>query len=183
MADMEKLSFLKLRASYGVVGNNNVGNYTQYSNVSITNNVVFNGAQHGGAAITGIQNKDLGWETTKQIDVGLDVALFDNRLSFTYDYYTKKTTDLLYNVDVPQESGFSNISANLGEFKFWGHEVTLSSKNLVGDLKWDTDFNISFNRNEAVSLIPGVDRLYAGELTEQLQCRENLLVSFTEWTG
>ncbi|WP_321373078.1 TonB-dependent receptor [uncultured Draconibacterium sp.] len=162
MADMEKLSFMKLRASYGVVGNNNVGNYTQYSNVSITNNVVFNGAQHGGAAITGIQNKDLGWETTKQIDVGIDVALFDNRLSFTYDYYTKRTTDLLYNVDVPQESGFSNISANLGEFKFWGHEITLASKNLVGDLKWDTDFNISFNRNEAVSLIPGVDRLYAG---------------------
>ena len=162
MADSETLSFLKLRASYGVVGNNNVGNYTQYANVSITNNVVFNGSQAGGAAITGIQNKDLGWETTKQIDVGVDVALFDNRLSFTYDYYNKRTTNLLYNVDVPQESGFSNISANLGEFKFWGHEVTLNSKNLVGELKWDTDFNISFNRNEAVALIPGVDRLYAG---------------------
>lgn len=162
MADTEPISFLKLRASYGVVGNNNIGNYTQYANVSITNNVVFNGVQFGGAAVTGIENQALGWETTRQIDVGVDIGLFDDRVAFTYDYYTKNTTNLLYDVDVPQESGFTNISANLGEFKFWGHEFTLNSRNLVGDFRWTTDFNISFNRNEAVSLIPGVDRLYDG---------------------
>ncbi len=162
MDKVEALSLLKLRASYGVVGNNNIGNYTQYANVSITNNVVFNGTQAGGAAVSGIENKNLGWETTKQIDIGVDLSLFSNRIAFTYDFYNKNTTNLLYNVDVPQESGFTNISANLGEFKFWGHEFTLKTQNLVGKLRWITDFNISFNRNEAVSLIPGVDRLYGG---------------------
>nr|WKN34844.1 TonB-dependent receptor [Tunicatimonas sp. TK19036] len=162
MSDANPVSFLKLRGSYGVVGNNNIGNYTQYANVSITNNVVYNGVPASGSAVVGIENKGLGWETTRQIDVGLDVGLLDDRITFTYDYYTKNTTNLLYNVDVPQESGFTNISSNLGEFKFWGHEFTLNSRNLTGELRWTTDFNISFNRNQAVSLIPGVDRLYDG---------------------
>ena len=69
-----------------------------------------------------------------------------------YDYYTKITDGLLFNVPVPTYTGFSNFQANIGKLKFWGHEFTLSSQNLVGDFKWSTDFNISFNRNKVEKL-------------------------------
>ncbi|UZR96843.1 SusC/RagA family TonB-linked outer membrane protein [Chondrinema litorale] len=158
----EKISFLKARASYGIIGNNNIGNYTQYAAVSTTTNAVFGSTVAPGASITSIGNNQLGWETTKQFDIGFDLGLFDDRITFTYDYYKKNTTNLLYNVTVPQESGFETINANVGEFEFWGHEVTINSNNLTGNFKWKTDFNISFNDNRVVALSDGVDRLYGG---------------------
>ena len=65
-----------------------------------------------------------------------------------YDYYNKKVDGLLYQVDIPRASGFSNIYSNIGDYKAWGHEITLQSRNLVGDFKWTTNLNIAFNRNE-----------------------------------
>src|SRR5690606_15662476 len=83
-----------------------------------------------------------------------------NRISFTYDYYTKRTTNLLYNVQVPQESGFTNFSDNIGEIKFWGHEFSLNTVNTTGKFKWNTSANISFDRNRVESLAEGIDRVY-----------------------
>jgi len=162
MASAKSVSLLKLRASYGVIGNNNIGNYTQYATVSTTTNAIFGSAIAPGASVVTLANSDLGWETTKQLDIGVDLGLFRNRLNIAYDYYTKKTTNLLYNVAVPQESGFTNFNGNIGELKFWGHEFTVSSKNFTGSFKWNTDFNISFNDNKVVKLSEGVDRLYGG---------------------
>jgi TonB-linked SusC/RagA family outer membrane protein len=162
MAPIKAVSFLKLRASYGVIGNNNIGNYTQYATVNTTTNAIFGSAIAPGASVVTLGNNDLGWETTKQLDIGIDLGLFKNRLNIAYDYYTKKTTNLLYNVAVPQESGFTNFNGNIGELKFWGHEFTVSSKNLTGSFKWNTNFNISFNDNKVVKLSEGVDRLYGG---------------------
>ncbi|HZK95247.1 MAG TPA: hypothetical protein VFC67_13650 [Prolixibacteraceae bacterium] len=75
------------------------------------------------------------------------MGLFNNRISFTYDYYWKKTDGLLYQVPIPQQSGFSNIWTNVGRFDFWGHEFAVETRNLTGKLKWNTNFNISFDRN------------------------------------
>jgi len=160
MQDIPVISFAKIRGSFGEVGNNNIGNYTQYALINNTVNSVFGDAVAPGAAVTSLANPNLGWEKTRQLDLGLDLNLYNDRLNFTYDYYLKNTTNLLYSVQVAQESGFSNFNDNIGEIKFWGHEFSVNSKNTVGKLKWSTNANISFNRNVVVALAPGIDRVY-----------------------
>jgi TonB-linked SusC/RagA family outer membrane protein len=160
LKNISKVSFAKLRASYGVIGNNNIGNYTQYALVNNTTNAVFGSTVATGAVVTSLANPRLGWETTKQLDLGLDLGLFNDRIQFVYDYYTKRTTNLLYAVQIPQEAGFTNFNDNIGEIKFWGHEFSLNTRNLEGKLKWTTNANISFNRNKVLELAPGIDRVY-----------------------
>ena len=100
-------------------------------------------------------------EKTKELDLGFDLGLFNNRITFTYDYYNKRTTSLLYEMPIAQESGFSKITGNVGELKFWGHEFTLNTKNFVGDFKWDTNFNITFSDNKVLSLSGNSDQIVA----------------------
>ena len=157
---LRQLSFAKIRASYGVIGNNNIGNYTQYALVNNTINAVFGNNVATGAVVTSLANSNLGWETTKQFDAGLDLGLFNNRVQFIYDYYVKNTTNLLYSVQIPQESGFGNFNDNIGEIKFWGHEFAATTINTTGKLKWTTNANISFNRNRVMALADGIDRVY-----------------------
>lgn len=151
MPSKDKISYLKFRASYGKVGNNNIGNYSYIASV-VTSNYVTNGAITAGRALNAIGNNDLTWETTVQYDLGLDLGIFNDRIFFVYDYYQKKTDGLLYAIDIPRQSGFASIQSNIGEFKFWGHEFGLETKNFVGDFRWSTNFNITFNRNEAIKL-------------------------------
>ncbi len=146
MQNIRPIDFLKLRVSYGKVGNNNIGNYTYLAAVN-NNDYVFNNQVTPGKSLNGIGNSFLTWETTEGYDIGLDLELLNNRLSFTYDYYWKKTDGLLYGIDIPIQSGFSSITSNVGRFDFWGHEFTVGSRNLVDNFKWTTDFNISFDRN------------------------------------
>jgi len=160
LLDAEKISFAKLRASYGVTGNNNIGNYTSYALINNTINTVFGDNVAPGAAISSLSNTNLGWETTKQFDIGLDLGLFDDRIQFVYDYYQKTTTNLLYSVQVAQESGFGNFNDNIGEIDFWGHEFSINTRNTTGRLNWTTSANISFNRNKVVALADGIDRVY-----------------------
>ncbi|WAC14232.1 SusC/RagA family TonB-linked outer membrane protein [Dyadobacter pollutisoli] len=160
LKSVPKISFAKLRASYGVIGNNNIGNYTQYALVNNTTNAVFGNTVATGAVVTSLANSNLGWETTKQFDLGLDLGLFNDRIQFVYDFYTKNTTNLLYAVQIPQEAGFTNFNDNIGEIKFWGHEFSLTTRNLEGKLKWTTNANVSVNRNKVLELAPGIDRVY-----------------------
>jgi TonB-linked SusC/RagA family outer membrane protein len=156
----EAISLFKLRASYGVTGNNNIGNYTQYALINNTQGAAFDGNFEAGSAVSSMANPNLGWETTKQFDIGFDLSLYNNRVSVVYDYYNKRTTNLLYNVQVPYESGFNSFSDNIGEIAFWGHELGINTINTTGKLKWTTNANISFNRNEVKSLAEGIDRVY-----------------------
>ncbi len=157
-----QVSFAKVRASYGIIGNNNIGNYTSYALVNNTTNAVFGSTVAPGSVVTSLANPNLGWETTRQFDAGIDLGLFNDRVQFIYDFYTKRTTNLLYAVQIPQESGFVNYNDNIGEIKFWGHEFSLTTRNTTGKLKWTTNANISFNRNLVVALAPGIDRVYGG---------------------
>lgn len=154
------ISFAKLRASYGVTGNNNIGNFTQYALVNNTINAVFGNTIVPGAGVTSLSNTRLGWETTGSFDIGLDLGLWDDRVQFVYDYYNKTTTNLLYAVQVPQEAGFTNFNDNIGEINFWGHEFTLNTIPIVGEFTWNANANISFNRNIVKSLADGIDRVY-----------------------
>ena len=165
LSDISAVSFAKVRASYGVTGNNNIGNYTQYALISNifrnnTANAVFGDNVAPGVVVNSLSNENLGWETTKQFDIGLDLGLFEDRIQFVYDYYTKRTSNLLYAVQVPQESGFREFNDNIGEIRFWGHEFAIVSQNTTGKLRWTTQANISFNRNVVESLAEGIDRVY-----------------------
>ncbi|MEY4383187.1 MAG: hypothetical protein RI995_729, partial [Bacteroidota bacterium] len=160
MRDLPVVSFMKFRGSIGEIGNNNIGNYTQYALINNTVNGVFGNTVAPGAAVSTLANPNLGWEKTRQLDLGLDLNLWNDRVNFTYDYYLKNTTNLLYSVQIAQESGFGNFNDNIGEIKFWGHEFSLNTKNTVGAVKWSTNANISFNRNVVVALAPGIDRVY-----------------------
>lgn len=157
---IKPVSFAKIRTSYGVIGNNNIGNYTQYALVNNTVNAVFGDNVATGAAVTSLANDNLGWETTKEYDAGIDLGFLNDRIQFSYDYYLKHTTNLLYSVQVAQESGFSNFNDNIGEIKFWGHEFSLTTLNTVGKFRWTTNANISFNRNRVLALAEGIDRVY-----------------------
>jgi TonB-linked SusC/RagA family outer membrane protein len=146
MENVKKISFLKIRGSYGKLGNNNIGNYTYLAGVQ-QSNYVNNNTLVAGSSLNGIGNNELTWETTTGYDLGLDVGAFGGRISFTYDYYWKKTDGLLYGINIPVQAGFSSITSNIGRFDFWGNEFSVETKNLVGKFTWNTMFNISFDRN------------------------------------
>ncbi|QNF34503.1 TonB-dependent receptor [Adhaeribacter swui] len=160
LKSIPKISFAKVRASYGITGNNNIGNYTPYALINNTVNAAFGNNVAPGSAVTSLANPNLSWETTKQFDAGLDLGLFEDRITFMYDFYKKKTTNLLYNVQIAQEAGFSNFNDNIGEIDFWGHEFAVNTRNTQGKLVWTTNANISFNRNKVIALAEGIDRVY-----------------------
>lgn len=147
----DKLSYLKLRASYGTVGNYNIGDYTYLASIG-SYNYVTHSSITAGRGISGIGNNELTWETTKQLDFGVDLGLFNDRVFLVYDYYWKDTKGLLYQVDIPFSSGFEKIQSNIGQFRFWGHEFSLETKNMVGAFKWSTQINVSIDRNKAIRL-------------------------------
>lgn len=155
---VSQLDLLKIRASYGIIGNNNIGNYTHISQIGGADYVV-NGALAPGTTITTLGNSVLGWERTKQFDLGLDIGFFGGKLTFTYDYYHKYSDGLIQARPIPQASGYSSITSNVGELKFWGHEFGLGGANDFGKLKWTSNFNISFDRNRIENLVsPGYFR-------------------------
>ncbi|HVU54718.1 MAG TPA: TonB-dependent receptor [Puia sp.] len=142
------VNFLKIRASYGLTGNNNfnTGNYPAASLIGPAS-YVLNGGLVAGRTVSQLGNADLTWEKNKQLDIGVDIGLFNNRVSLTYDYYNKVTDGLLYSINLPASSGFGSVSSNIGTFKFWGHEFTVNTVNTTGAFRWNTSLNITFNRN------------------------------------
>ncbi len=138
---------LKLRASYGVTGNNNISNTAAYATLSA---ITYAGA--AGYSANTLGNADLGWEKTHSTDLALDFAFLNNRVQLSLDWYTKTTKDLLYQVPVAAASGFSTIWGNLGEIKNKGLDIEVTTHNFTGKFKWDTSLNVSYNTNEVVSL-------------------------------
>lgn len=155
LKDNSLISELKFRASYGVTGNFNIGNF-QY--LGIVNNIRYSPGNTtvNGLAQTSIENSRLSWEKTKGYDIGLEIGLFSNRFIANLDYYENRTTDMLYSVNTPAITGFSSMIDNIGEVRNRGFEIELNSRNLVGAFSWNTSFNASFNRNEVTDL-GGVD--------------------------
>jgi hypothetical protein len=158
MQNFKKIDLLKIRASYGLTGNNNIGNYTHLSAISLSN-YVLNGALAIGEAVTSLGNPDLTWEKNKQLNIGFDLAILHNRINFSYDFYHKESDGLIQARPIPRASGFASVNYNIGDFEFWGHEFTLNTVNLTGKLQWTTNLNISFDRNMIKALVsPGYIR-------------------------
>jgi len=141
---------LKLRGSVGLSGNQNgIGSYAAQGLWSAGANYLDN----PGDAPSQLSNPDLTWETTRQVDLGIEFAVLKNRLNVIVDYYNKYTYDLLLNVPVPLRSGFASYLQNYGAVRNKGVEVTLHSENFRGkDFRWTTDFNIAFNNNKIEKL-------------------------------
>lgn len=161
----QQVSLLKLRASYGKVGNYNIGNYSSISSVNNVN-YVFSGAVVPGKAVSNLGNTALTWETTVQYDLGVDLGLFNDRILLTYDYYWKNTNGLLYAVNIPLASGFSSIQSNIGEFNFWGHEFGIQTRNLVNKFKWNSGITVSLDRNIVKKL--GTENVPIGGVQENV---------------
>ncbi|QEC66675.1 TonB-dependent receptor [Panacibacter ginsenosidivorans] len=166
MKDVHAISDLKFRASYGVVGNQAIPPYQSLALVGPYGEGVFNSSQ-GSEVYTGREplsyvNKDLKWESTKQLDIGVDISLFSNRITFTGDYYNKKTFDLLLSTPIPSTSGFTSTLLNVGNIVNKGFDLDLKTINTTGALKWSTSLNVSINKNEMTNLNTSTDILLPG---------------------
>jgi TonB-linked SusC/RagA family outer membrane protein len=144
LKNIELISFLKLRASWGKTGNAEIGNFPQLG--------LFTGdAGYGtlpGQRPVQLSNPNLGWESTQQIDIGLDFGILKNRINGEIDYYEKNTTGLLLNVNVPGTTGFATQVKNVGALTNKGFEFVLNTDNLIGQFKWKTSLNASTNKNK-----------------------------------
>ncbi|MDR2448493.1 MAG: TonB-dependent receptor [Prevotellaceae bacterium] len=148
----EIVNQMKLRASYGVVGNASIPNYRTISQYS-TGSVIFNNALNSYVVLGNLGNADLRWESSHQFNVGLDLNLFNNRLEVILDYYRKATKDLLFEKQVPFTTGYSTSWTNLGEIVNKGFEATITSRNIhTKDFLWVTDLVFSTNKLVVVDI-------------------------------
>ncbi len=147
------ISNLKLRTSYGLTGNSEIGSYSSLSTLSSGYSAIINGAKVGGTGINRLANPDLRWEKTAQYDAGVELGLFKNRITLEGDVYYRKTTDMLLDAPVPRTSGYATIKKNIGSMENKGLELGLNTVNIQGkSFSWNTTFNISMNRNKVLSL-------------------------------
>ncbi|MFC2113425.1 SusC/RagA family TonB-linked outer membrane protein [Bacteroidota bacterium] len=141
------LSFLKLRASYGLTGNSGIDNFAHMGTY-----VGANYAGTSGIRPWTLSSPDLKWETTAQTDVGVDFGFFRNRINGEIDYYYKHTTDLLLARTLPASSGYTGVTQNIGSLENKGLEVVINTSNLAGEFKWNTSFNIAANKNKVLDI-------------------------------
>lgn len=152
MKDVSWLSTLKLRASYGVSGNNQIGNYTHIGLLSPTRYVENNGLRQG-LIPSSLSNDDLTWEKSRQSNFGVDLGLFRDRVNLTADIYRNLKTDLLLAVQLPAASGFTSSTQNIGDIENKGFELGLNTLNITGKkFEWSSNFTFSANRNEVKKL-------------------------------
>ncbi|MEN0053423.1 MAG: TonB-dependent receptor [Mucilaginibacter sp.] len=152
MKNVKTFNFLKLRASYGTTGNAEIGNYAALGLYSIDQSASYNGAP--GSYPSQKANPNLTWEKIKTTNIGVDFGLF-NRIDVNVDAYQKTSSALLFQKPLPATSGYNYVFENIGSVRNRGIELNITSRNLIGAFKWETNFNIAFNRNKVLSLDAG----------------------------
>lgn len=153
------LSDLKLRASWGKTGNYSIGDFIVQGAMGSSNYIFGSGSTEnvlaGYSQSSFVLNK-LGWEQNEQFDMGLDFNLFRNRVSVTIDYYNRTSRGLLLSAPIPALAGFqTSVLKNIGDINNRGYEFAIHTKNFTGDFSWNTNFNITFNRNKIIALSGG----------------------------
>ncbi len=156
LRDVDWLSELKIRAGYGVTGSTAISPYSTQNTLSAVN-VVFDKDLMVGYAPADRYLGDLRWESTAQLNAGVDFGAFNDRIRLTADYYYKKTTDLLNEVEMPRSSGYTTALKNIGSVSNRGFELQLDTKIIDSDFKWDFGVNFSLNRSKVLSLADGKD--------------------------
>ena len=166
---LKNLAFLndmKLRASYGETGNNNIGNYDHIA-TAIYEKYVLGGVAVGGYAPGRLANPILTWEKQQQFNAGLNGTFFKKRINVSVDYFRSLNTNLLLNVNTPAITGFNTALKNIGQVKNTGWEFVFSTVNIQGKFQWSTDFNISTYKNKVVKLGPSGDPIITvGNITQ-----------------
>lgn len=154
------LSSLKLRASYGITGNDGIGNYLSQAKFGMTNVYLGGDAPVKGLYPSNPANDNLKWESTSQLNLGIDLSLFNKRLEINFDYYNKITSDLLNPVAVSSSTGgFETMMGNNGKIRNRGIELFIKSNNLMTkNFGWITTLNISRNKNKVLELNKGEAR-------------------------
>lgn len=147
LKNVRALSLLKLRASFGITGNSEIGNFASrglYEALPY--------ADQAGISPSQIENTNLSWEKTSQFDIGLEYGFVNNRINGQIDYYIKDTDGLLLNQPLPALNGFTSIARNVGSLQNKGIEFSITTQNFVKAFRWSTSFNISANRNKVTKL-------------------------------
>jgi TonB-linked SusC/RagA family outer membrane protein len=155
------LSDVKLRASWGVTGNNNIGNYPSLAFMG-ANNYILGNAFAAGKVVSSFANSELKWEKSNQLDIGLDVSTFNNKLSFTFEYYNKLTKDMLLPISIPAVSGFTTSLDNIGKVQNRGVEISADFRTNIGKVNFRTNANFTMNRSKILAIKGANDMLYYG---------------------
>lgn len=162
MANQESISFLKLRASYGLTGNSEIDDFGSLG--------LYDGSSYAGKPAidpSQLANEKLSWETTTQTDLGVDFGFFKNRINGEIDFYYKKTSDLLLNRLLPYTTGFASITENVGELENKGFELAVNSTNISGKFNWTTSINFATNKNKVLNIVApmtyGINRVEEGQ--------------------
>jgi TonB-linked SusC/RagA family outer membrane protein len=161
MQNIDPISMLKARFSYGQTGNQAIRPYQSLAKFGTVFSVV-GGSIANAVRPTDVANENLTWETTTQMNIGVDVGVISNRIMLNFDYYSMLTSDLLFEVPLPEYSGYGSQLKNIGEVENKGFEILLLTRPLAGQLRWNLDFNLSRNVNTIKSLPDGNDIFYRG---------------------
>ncbi|MDR8392415.1 SusC/RagA family TonB-linked outer membrane protein [Aliifodinibius sp. S!AR15-10] len=163
MESAEAISNLKLRASWGKTGNQEIGNLQFITSFGTGPNAVLGNQIVSSIDPSNLANPELKWETTEQIDFGIDFGLWDERISGSADYFHKETSDMLVSIPVPSSTGFNSRLQNIGSILNTGFEFSLDTRNVTtSDFNWRTNFNISFLDNEVQDLGETVNEIVIG---------------------
>lgn len=166
LREVPQVTDLKIRASYGVVGNADIGDYVTQGRMN-SGQAVFNGNTEASATLAALGNKDLKWEKAHQLDFGVDASLFDARLQFTGDVYNRITNDLLYYKLLPSTAGYEGVYQNIGAIRNRGLELSLSSSNIRNkDFTWNTTWVYAMNRSLVLRLNGDIMYPWAGRIME-----------------
>ncbi|HET6528677.1 MAG TPA: SusC/RagA family TonB-linked outer membrane protein, partial [Balneolaceae bacterium] len=159
LSDLDFITDLKLRASWGQAGNSQIGNYNYATRLSLSQYYVFGNEQSvvSGVAPVSVPNTNIKWETTTQTNIGLDLAMFEGRVNFTADYYIKTTSDMLVPIPVPGSSGITQAPyQNAGKVENRGLELALSYQNSIGDFYYNIGGNFATVKNTVLDLGGGL---------------------------
>lgn len=152
-AQADWLDNLKIRASFGQTGNDNVGAYATAGSISGSKQYTFGSSEVIGNVPNNLRNLELGWERTTEYNVGLDFGFLGNRITGSIEYYNRRTDDLIMNKTVPTTTGYSSVKANVGSVRNSGVEFMLSTENVrTKNFSWHTTFNLAYNKNAIVDL-------------------------------
>ncbi|HEV2481847.1 MAG TPA: SusC/RagA family TonB-linked outer membrane protein, partial [Puia sp.] len=152
MSAIPVINYLKLRASYGLTGNTEIGSYQSLSTIG-SGTTLLNGSRAASSSINGLPNPNLKWEKAAQTDAGFELQLFQGRIAMEADYYYKKTTDLLLSLPIPTSTGFGGVLSNIGSMSNQGMDLVLTTRNIEGrDFSWTTSFTANYNKNKVLSL-------------------------------
>lgn len=162
LKEVSQITSLKLRLGWGRTGNQEIGDYPALTTYQSAGSAIWDGKQVVGTGPAKMPNPDLKWETTDQINIGLDFGVFNNRINGGLDYFWKKTTDMLLQLPIPQSTGYRSILSNVGRIDNKGIELFLNTVNIdTRDFKWESNITFSSMRNKVKDL-GGIDEIIVG---------------------